>query len=243
MYSNKTLGVKDISCSKKRTIPKFANAQKQRTRINVGYKPVNVKNNYRINLAEQGDFETLKHSSGRKAYVEKARELGVYDEITEFLSELREENIYLSQQNIRDALVGAFPEVFEGCSKYGQNLFKAVMSDENWGNALMLNKKFLKEVILGNTVQRALKGIREEVDKDGKFYEIGMKDSDTIKLIQVLDNLEQADKKTEIDKLQVEYMKNKNRLLEAQIKQIEQDKTEDSYIDGFLKDLDQLDNV
>lgn len=188
MYTNKTIGIK----SNNRNIPKYSNLQRPRVNINTGKKLVTNanKNNIRKELAEQ-DNEKLKHTEGRQSYAEKAIKLGVYDEIADFLFYLREENPFLTQKNIRDALVENFPDVFGSCSKYPQNLMKVIDAEEAWKNALNFNMNEVKNAVLQQLYIRAVKGVKEYTDKDGKIYEVGMKDSDRIRYVQLLNELEQ----------------------------------------------------
>lgn len=192
MYSEKTRQIQNNHNNIKKTVPKFSNLQRPRIKINTGNSLVTNpnKSNIRKEMALEGKTEELSHKTGRKSYAEKAIVLGVYDDISDFLFYLRESNPFVTNKVVRDSLVEAFPEVFGGCSKYGQNLMKAIEAEEDWKNALNFNMNEVKNAVLQNLYQRAIKGVREEMDKDGRYYEIGMKDSDSIKFVQLLTELE-----------------------------------------------------
>ena len=152
----------------------------------------NVKNTgKRAELAKAGGAEALAKQRGRKSYAEKAVLQGVYDDITYTLEEFALQNPFWDESDLYNYMTVKFSSVFAGCSKYPQNFFKLIDKEDAWHNALA--KKSLYEVqkqVLKGLHTRAVKGVRELIDKDGKHYEIGMSDSNRMNYIRLLIELE-----------------------------------------------------
>lgn len=177
--------------------PSYEVIKNVRINTNTGNKLVTNKGktNIRKEMIAQGKTDELKHKTGRKSYAEKAIRLNVYDKIAEGLYELKEENPFATQKDIRDYLVDRFPQVFKGCSKYSSNLMKAIEAEEPWKEALNYRGTEIKNAVLQKLYDRARNGVREEVDHNGNYYEIGMSDNSCMKFIQLLNELEDRNNK------------------------------------------------
>lgn len=201
----------------------------------------------RSELAKSGDKEKLKKTKGRKSFVEIAVEHNKYEEIGDCIKDFVRDNTFYSQKELKEYLIEQYPYIF-GRSKteFPQNFYKCIESDTYWSECLKVNQNESERAVLNNLDKRARRGLREEVDKDGKIYEVGMSDKammDYLKLLWQRENrLKEADEKDNDKKkqeLELELLRNRNKLLEAQIAQINKDDS-GSYMDSFTADLDQL---
>jgi len=199
----------------------------------------------RTALALEDKKEELEKQRGRKSYAEIAIEKGVYQEIADTLQEWVRENPFYNQKELMEFMQAEYSEVFGGYkSKYAGNFYKIIEKEELWKDALSLGNVQIERAVLRNLHKRAVKGLREEVDHKGNIYEVGMSDRDAINYIRLLHELDEYNRvnNSNIQELQLEQLKNKNKLLEAQIAKLKGNDTDDAYIKGFITDLDQIDN-
>lgn len=92
--------------------------------------------NKKLEKALRGENLKGKNGRGRDGFAVKAVKLGVYDEICDWLYTYRERNGLFTDRRLADDLIFSFPQVFEGCSKYSQNIRKAIDHVDDWRNAL-----------------------------------------------------------------------------------------------------------
>lgn len=195
MYSNKTLGVKDIN-------RRVTNKKNTKLTYNqpLAKNPRNTQ--VRTNLALENKTEELSKHVGRKSYAELAIEKGVYQDIADTLQEFVRENPFYNQQELMEFMLSEYKEVFgQYKSKYAGNFFKILEKEDLWRDALAVGNVQVERAVLRNLHKRAVKGLREEIDNKGNIYEVGMSDRDAINYVRLLMDLDEYNrlKNTDIE--------------------------------------------
>lgn len=195
MYSNKTLGVKDIN-------RRVTNKKNTKLTYNqpLAKNPRNTQ--VRTALALDNKTDELEKQRGRKSYAELAIEKGVYQDIADTLQEFVRENPFYNQKELMEFMLSEYKEVFgQYKSKYAGNFFKILEKEDLWRDALAVGNVQVERAVLRNLHKRAVKGLREEIDNKGNIYEVGMSDRDAINYVRLLMDLDEynRNKNTEID--------------------------------------------
>ena len=137
----------------------------------------------------QGVELPAKAYKGRPSYAEKAKKLGIYDDITDWKYMYRGENPMCTNFVFAEAIKSKF-ELFREC-KHHNNLIKIIDGVEDWRIAYnFIEYKDVQLYAMNYLFNRVKHGRREEVDKDGKYYEIGVKDRDVMTYVELVHNFE-----------------------------------------------------
>ena len=197
-YSTRKIGIKNVD-ARQRII------NKKHTKLTYGERLAKPKTytGIRVELAKSDnveDKEKLKKQRGRKSFAEIAIELGVFDEITDAIADWVLLNPFFNTRELMEFLMREFEQVFSDCkTKYPQNFYKNIERVDEWREALDTARIDVDRAVLRNLHKRAVKGLREEVDKDGKYYEIGMKDKDAMEYIRLLHDIKQWEKEEQLN--------------------------------------------
>lgn len=212
MYSNKSIGVVTNTRNNRRV--KNKNVPRSARYSN----PSNCTN---IRLEKIKNNEDLSGQRGMKSVGEKAIEQGLFDIITEYLSEYfySHDGVYTKSDLGRD-LQKNFPSIFS-YSKCPINTVRTMDRVPEWSEALIdADYHDLKMAALKTLHNRAKKEAIEYEDDNGVYRIRGMSDADKIRYINLLNDLEDRHTLSEKDKLWMENIKMKNELMRAQIEQL-----------------------
>ena len=173
------------------------------------------------------DKETMfdvPHTAGRKSYVQKAKEQGLYFLIKAQIRKFRIENKDSSAADLYAYIQPLFPTVFDDKDMNAGNFKKKIEQDAGWCNAFYCCQSELIDLA------------------NDRMYELLSKDNlDDDKVISAYGKVMQYSKdESEKDKIELETLRMKNKLIEAQIDKLKSGQIEDPYINSFLRDLSQL---
>lgn len=179
----------------------------------------------KVTLLKDGDkANEVQHMAGRKSYVERAIDQGLYDLIKANIRKFRTENINTSFADLYKYIQPLFPTVFDDENMDAGNFKKKINNDEGWRQAYFCNQTDLYD--LANERMYEVLSNRELDPKVAiSAYDKVMKYSNTV---------------TEKDKLELETLRMKNKLIEAQIDKLKSNQIEDPYINSFLQNLSQI---
>ena len=173
--------------------------------------------------------EELKHKAGRKSYVFKAKDQGLYDLITFNIEKFR-----------IDHPDSTFKELFEYIQPLFPTIFPVDMNTGNFGTHIQQDKGWCEAYFSASlkTLDLAEIRIREKLRDENTDAKTIVNAYDKINRYE----LERLKLKLDSDKEQyeLEMLKMKTKLMETQIERLKSGQVEDPYINSFLRDLSQL---
>lgn len=175
-------------------------------------------------LDDKEEMFNVPHTVGRKSYVQKAKEQGLYFLIKAQIRKFRVANKDSSYADLYKYIQPMFPTVFDDEDMNAGNFKKKIEQDEGWSNAFYCCQTELIDLA-----------------KD-RMYEVLSKDGlDDDKVLSAYDKVMKYNgTESEKDKLELETLRMKNKLIEAQIEKLKSNQIEDPYINSFLQNLSQI---
>ncbi len=175
-------------------------------------------------LDDKEEMFNVPHTVGRKSYVQKAKEQGLYFLIKAQIRKYRIANKDSSYADLYKYIQPMFPTVFDDEDMNAGNFKKKIEQDEGWSNAFYCCQTELIDLA------------------NDRMYELLSKDSlDDDKVLSAYDKVNKYNnKESEKDRLELETLRMKNKLIEAQIEKLKSNQIEDPYINSFLQNLSQI---
>lgn len=175
-------------------------------------------------LDDKEEMFNVPHTVGRKSYVQKAKEQGLYFLIKAQIRKYRIANKDSSYADLYKYIQPMFPTVFDDEDMNAGNFKKKIEQDEGWSNAFYCCQTELIDLA------------------NDRMYELLSKDDlDDDKVLSAYDKINKYNSiESEKDRLELETLRMKNKLIEAQIEKLKSNQIEDPYINSFLQNLSQI---
>ena len=170
--------------------------------------------------------EDVEHIRGRKSYAQIAIDQGLYELIEASIGDYSVKHPEASFKKLFEFIQPLYPSVFnEDMSKYPSNFQQIIEKDDGWRKAWYGRRAATTKQLFESRI----------------FKIVTDKNTDDKTIINAYDKyMKYNGTESEKDKLELETLRMKNKLIEAQIEKLKSNQIEDPYINSFLQNLSQI---